>query len=154
MHIRAATPADIPALLVLCQGSPLAARWREADYCRLFATGGRVALVAGEGFIQGFIVGRELGPEWEIENLVVASTSQRRGLGMLLISELLALARSRGAKAVFLEVRESNHAARRLYAKAGFIESGRRNSYYADPEEDAVLCSRLVPAPNDSTFIV
>ena len=45
----------------------------------------------------------------------------------------------RGAGAVFLEVRESNRAARALYEKWAFLESGRRRGYYKDPEEDAIL---------------
>ena len=45
----------------------------------------------------------------------------------------------RGAKAVFLEVRESNYAARALYEKWAFVESGRRRRYYQDPNEDAIL---------------
>jgi ribosomal-protein-alanine N-acetyltransferase len=40
---------------------------------------------------------------------------------------------------VFLEVRESNAAARCFYEKAGFVQTGRRKSYYTDPAEDAVL---------------
>jgi ribosomal-protein-alanine N-acetyltransferase len=40
---------------------------------------------------------------------------------------------------VYLEVRESNRAARSLYVKCAFIESGHRKSYYSEPEEDAVL---------------
>ena len=49
------------------------------------------------------------------------------------------MARARGAKAVFLEVRESNQAARALYEKWAFLESGRRRRYYQEPDEDAIL---------------
>jgi [ribosomal protein S18]-alanine N-acetyltransferase len=41
--------------------------------------------------------------------------------------------------AILLEVRKSNLAARGLYEKQGFREVGRRRTYYADPEEDAIL---------------
>lgn len=54
---------------------------------------------------------------------------------------LLDEARQNG-EAVFLEVRESNMAARRLYEKLGFAETGRRRGYYANPPEDAVLYSK------------
>ena len=40
---------------------------------------------------------------------------------------------------MFLEVRESNAAARTLYEKAGFEQTGRRHSYYTSPLEDAIL---------------
>jgi ribosomal-protein-alanine N-acetyltransferase len=56
-----------------------------------------------------------------------------------LLQEFLALARSRGTEKVFLEVRESNLAARRLYEKSAFSESGRRRFYYREPQEDAIV---------------
>ncbi|MFZ3211237.1 MAG: ribosomal protein S18-alanine N-acetyltransferase [Terriglobales bacterium] len=144
-RVRPATPADLPALLALEGGSAGAAHWSEAEYHRLFAEAGRAVLAIEENAVQGFIVGRDLGPEWEIENIVVASSVQRRGLGTRLVQGLLDLARSRGAQAVFLEVRESNRAARALYYKSGFVEIGRRRSYYRNPEEDALVCKKLFP---------
>lgn len=148
MQVRAATPADLPALLALEDGSAAAAHWSEAEYYRLFAEAAGTVLVIGEDAVQGFIVGRDLGPEWEIENIVVASSVQRRGMGTRLVRELLDLARSRGAQAVFLEVRESNRAARALYSKMGFVEAGRRKSYYRNPEEDALVCKKIVSPGN------
>ena len=144
-RVRPATPADLATLLALEGGSAGAAHWSKAEYQRVFAEAGRVVLVIEEDSVQGFIVGRDLGPEWEIENIVVASSVQRRGLGSRLVQELLDLARNRGAQAVFLEVRESNSAARALYCKMGFTESGRRKSYYRNPEEDALVCRKLFP---------
>lgn len=145
-RVRPATPADIPALLALDRGAPAAAHWKEADYQQLFAEGAeRVTMVIEEDYVQGFIVARVLGPEWEIENIVIASPAQRRGLGTRLVEQLLELAQTQGAQAVFLEVRESNQAARILYSKLGFVESGRRKSYYGNPEEDALLYRELFP---------
>jgi len=77
--------------------------------------------------------------EWEIENIALAGPARRRGLGTRLLGEFLDLARAQGAEAVFLEVRESNRAARALYEKWSFMRSGRRQRYYKDPEEDAIL---------------
>lgn len=143
--VRAAIPADIPSLLALDRAAPTAAHWSEAEYQRLFAAdAGRVMLVIEGDYVQGFIIGRDLGPEWEIENIVVAEAARRRGMGKRLVGELLALAGTRGVHAVFLEVRESNRPARALYSKAGFIESGRRKSYYKHPEEDALLYKKFL----------
>jgi ribosomal-protein-alanine N-acetyltransferase len=97
--------------------------------------------------VQGFLVARDLGPEWEIENIVIANSAQRRGLGARLVQEVLERAQTQGTQAVCLEVRESNQAARGLYSKLGFVESGRRKSYYGNPEEDAVLYKKLLPQP-------
>jgi ribosomal-protein-alanine acetyltransferase len=94
--------------------------------------------------ILGFLVARHLAPEWELENIVVAPSARRKGLGKRLLDALLAAARETGAEAVSLEVRESNAAARKLYEKAGFELTGCRKSYYSDPLEDAVVyCLRL-----------
>jgi [ribosomal protein S18]-alanine N-acetyltransferase len=89
--------------------------------------------------ILGFLVARHLTPEWELENLVVAPTARRQGLGRLLLRGLLEMAREAKGDAVFLEVRESNAAARRLYENANFALTGRRKGYYKDPVEDALL---------------
>ena len=42
-------------------------------------------------------------------------------------------------KSLFLEVRENNTAARKLYEKTGFVEVGMRKNYYSNPTENAVL---------------
>jgi ribosomal-protein-alanine N-acetyltransferase len=77
--------------------------------------------------------------EWEIENIAVTGAARRCGLGSRLVGELLDHVRSRGGKTVFLEVRESNRAARALYEKWAFIEVGRRKAYYQNPVEDALI---------------
>jgi ribosomal-protein-alanine acetyltransferase len=145
-RIRPATAADIPTMMALERHAVTAAHWSAAQYEAAFSSEGpcRVVLIiaevmAEEAGAQGFIAGRELGNEWEIENIAVAGAARRRGLGTRLLGEFLDLARSRGAEAVFLEVRESNFAARRLYEKWAFVESGRRKHYYREPEEDAIV---------------
>ena len=97
------------------------------------------------GNVVGFIIGRQVGDEWEIENIAVTGTARRRGLGSRLVGELLDLARSRGGKSVFLEVRESNRAARSLYEKWAFIEVRRRKTYYQNPAEDALVLQFKFP---------
>lgn len=150
MNIRNATAADIPSILHLERQVSAAAHWSEEQYERLFQPGRaeRLVLLAQADVrdeIQGFLVARKVAPEWELENVVVAKSARRNGLGMRLLEALLAKARETDSESVFLEVRESNAAARGLYAKAGFQESGRRKSYYGDPTEDAILCRRGLP---------
>jgi len=91
--------------------------------------------------LAGFLVARHVREEWEFENIVVAPEFRGRGVGKQLLDEFIMHARRSQSRAVFLEVRESNVAARKLYQKAGFRETGRRKRYYADPAEDAVLYS-------------
>jgi [ribosomal protein S18]-alanine N-acetyltransferase len=141
MRIRRATPADIPVMMELEKRAATAAHWSLQQYEVAFSgeTPTRLVLILEEDSgVQGFITGRVLDEEWEIENVVVAGPARRRGFGTRLLGEFLELARARAAKAIFLEVRESNLAARKLYEKRAFVESGRRNRYYREPEEDAI----------------
>jgi len=140
MRIRPATLADIPKMMTLAKLSATAARWSAEQYQSVFSGESRVALVLEEeADVQGFIAGRTMGEEWEIENIVVAGPVRRRGLGKRLLREFLDLARGRGAEAVFLEVRESNLEARQFYEKWAFVQTGRRKDYYREPEEDAIV---------------
>lgn len=146
--IRAATLDDVPVLMALEKHAVTAAHWSGAQYHAVFAATQipRFALVIEDGHaIQGFLVARGVGSEWELENIAVAGPARRHGLGTQLLAEFLSAARSRGATAVFLEVRESNSAARRLYEKSAFFETGRRAHYYHDPEEAAVTYRRGFP---------
>lgn len=149
VHIRAATPADIPHMMSLERQCATAGHWTEELYRKAFQpeSAARLLLVA-EGTdlrpandarsILGFLVAHHLTPEWELENLVVAPTDRRKGLGKRLLKALLLTARETKSS-VFLEVRESNAAARALYESAGFKQTGRRHSYYKSPSEDAIL---------------
>jgi [ribosomal protein S18]-alanine N-acetyltransferase len=162
-RIRAGALADLQRCVEIAAHSVTAAQWNPAEYHKLFSTiemdsqpqaaariGGlpqsRTALVVEQdGRVVGFIVGQQLGDEWEIENIAVTGEARRCGLGSRLVGELLDLVRSRGGKSVFLEVRESNRAARSLYEKWAFIEVGRRKMYYQNPAEDALLLQFKFP---------
>lgn len=145
--IRPATPEDVAAILALEKSIPSAAHWPESTYRGIFGQEGpkRIALVATgplgkpSDVICGFVIARLAGSDCELENIFVTPQNQHRGLGSLLLQSLAAAARSQSATRIFLEVRESNTAARALYEKSGFAITGRRPNYYTDPVEDAVL---------------
>ena len=66
---------------------------------------------------------------------------RQQGIGERLLSLVLQSAKEEGAVASFLEVRESNDTALNMYRKFGFVEDGRREHYYSDNGEDAILMS-------------
>jgi len=68
--------------------------------------------------------------EAHILQLAIAPEKQRQGLGEKLLHHLLDQAKIKGAEEAFLEVRESNLAARALYQKYNFVEVGIRKDYY------------------------
>ena len=79
--------------------------------------------------------------ELQLFDLAVHPTYRSRGHGSYLLTKMIDLAFSLGISRIWLEVRLSGRAARRLYEKFGFVESGRRANYYTDPTEDAIVMS-------------
>ncbi|HZI58779.1 MAG TPA: ribosomal protein S18-alanine N-acetyltransferase [Verrucomicrobiae bacterium] len=143
VRVRPAEPADLPRLVEIASHSATAAQWNHTEYLKLFVQNNQqdhtVLVIEQEGSVVGFIVARQVEGEWEIENIAVTGPARRCGLGTRLLGEFLDLVRERGGKVVFLEVRESNLAARALYGKWAFLEAGRRKMYYQDPPEDALI---------------
>ena len=145
MHIRPATSADVPAMRRIEAQAPTAAHWNESEYDRILAGDPpHLALVIHDDAVRGFLIANQIGPEWELENIVVAAGARRHGLASALLGHFLDVAKQRGGESVFLEVRASNAAARALYAKYGFVVTRRRRRYYQYPDEDAVLYRKAV----------
>ena len=91
------------------------------------------------GQVVGVLHWRHLGEEAEILDVAVPTRHRRKGYARLLLKNFLALAQKRGTSEIFLEVRESNVAARSLYHQFGFEAAGRRPNYYRNPMEAALL---------------
>lgn len=102
-------------------------------------------LVAEEnGKVLGYIGCIFVCGEGSITNVAVSPLHRRRGIGSLLISELIENAKKEQIKALFLEVRCSNFTALELYKKHGFSICGRRKNFYRDPVEDAYIMNLLL----------
>ncbi len=80
--------------------------------------------------------------EGDIAKIAVIPEMRGQGLGGALLDLILADVGKEGVSNVFLEVRESNCAARGLYLSRGFEEIGIRRRYYKNPVEDAVMMAR------------
>src|SRR5262249_2048118 len=90
--------------------------------------------------VVAFVVTRSTAPnESEVLNLAVHPSYRRRGIA----KELLQRAIHAAAGRWFLEVRESNGAAIAFYKSLGFKPAGRRENYYYDPCEAAIVMSFL-----------
>jgi ribosomal-protein-alanine acetyltransferase len=131
--------------------------WRSQDYVNMLigdpgfhglialAEGrldGRGDFAAGGPKIVGFIAGRIFPPDVEIYKLAVDQRHQRQGIGSLMMHRFLEMAGVRGAFKCFLEVRESNSGAIHFYHSHGFVNHGRRQWYYKDPAEHALVMMR------------
>ncbi len=145
MSIRAATLADTPQMLHLERQAAAAAHWSVEQYEALFLPNvpARTILVAtehsSESKVLGFLVSICVSDEWEVESVVVDESERRRGVGSSLIRELVSRAVAAHARALILEVRESNAPARQLYERIGFTQESCRENYYQGPLEHAIL---------------
>jgi [ribosomal protein S18]-alanine N-acetyltransferase len=129
--IRRGDAGDLESVAAIQSISPEAAHWPVTEYLQYEFT-----VSACDGGVAGFLVWRRLAPgECELLNLVVAAEFRRRGIARQLLAPLLHLADN----AVFLEVRESNQAARSFYKSLGFKEVSVRREYYNSPAESAIV---------------
>ncbi|MEK9649941.1 MAG: ribosomal protein S18-alanine N-acetyltransferase [Gammaproteobacteria bacterium] len=104
---------------------------------------GHIALKATfEAELIGFLIYEPIFPEAHLLSIAVESKHQSNGIGKLLLKTLLQQAKAQDIKIVYLEVRQSNYKAIKLYESLGFIKDAIRVAYYSKPQpEDALLMS-------------
>ncbi len=137
-------PEALAALHALCfDDTPRP--WSAAEFAGLLAR--------PETFLEthddGFAVGRIAGPESELLTLAVHPEARGLGVGRVLLDLFEAAAARRGASEALLEVAETNAAALRLYAGAGYGLAGRRRGYYrpvSGPPIDGLILRRHLPS--------
>ena len=129
--IRRGGPGDLEEIAAIQEASPEAPRWKVSEYEQY-----DLWVVLQDDRIAGFLVSRQLGEgEREILNLAVLPQFRRLGLARALLGTLL----TGDSGDIYLEVRESNQAARNLYQSIGFREIGTRRKYYENPPEPAIV---------------
>ena len=90
-------------------------------------------------FLAGFVGTWYMTDEAHIVSVGVKGDHRSRGIGGLLVIGAIEQAIVQLAEVVTLEVRVSNHAAKNLYRKYGFVDRGLRKGYYTDNREDAAI---------------
>lgn len=136
--ISAVNISGIAAVERRCFQTP----WSPASCAaEMSAGGGYVTTCDPEGTIAGYLFYRIIMDEMHIMKVATDHPWRHRHIASTLLEKAVALAGRKGLRQVCLEVRASNLPAINLYAKHGFIRSGRRPGYY-DNREDAVLMAR------------
>jgi ribosomal-protein-alanine N-acetyltransferase len=134
-----AAASDVASIRALEDLSPVTARLLEHE----LGAPGRCAVVARvRGEVVGYAAATCHLDETEILDVVVARPWRRQGIGARLVTELLAVAWTHGARAATLEVAEGNVAAQALYRHLGFSVEGRRPGYYPDGEAALIMWRR------------
>lgn len=103
----------------------------------------RGVLLEEEGVLVGYGGVRVAADEAEVELIAVSEMYRSCGRGKKIMEDLLAIARERGAKRVYLEVRVSNASAQMLYLRCGFRGLYVRSRYYPDGEDAVVMTREL-----------
>ena len=142
-RLRLMTVADLDAVEAIEQ-SVYTHPWTRGNFADSLASGYHCWIMELDDRVAGYAVTMVAAGEAHLLNLSIAAHLHRHGLGGELLRDTLQLARDCGAVTLYLEVRESNRAARALYARHGFAEIGIRKGYYPahDGREDAVTMEK------------
>ncbi len=142
MILRQLRKTDVTALYALEQ-TAMDAPWSMAQVeSELQLTTSIGFVVESPGFIHGYAIFRYCQPECELLRLAVALDQRRQGFGRTLVEKGLVFFSEHNFDSCYLEVRESNLAAQKLYFALDFQLQGRRKKYYNEPLEDALLFCR------------
>jgi len=151
--LRPAMEGDLREVAKI-ENSSFADPWSEESFRRLLGVAPAIFLVAlfpPDNAVAGYIVAFSVAEDGELLNVAVDRRFRGKGLAGQMVDAVLIELGARGVRSAFLEVRESNTAARALYGSRGFIEIGRRSKYYRRPVEDALVLRRsLEVAEGDS----
>ena len=131
MTLRPGGENDLEDVARIQAAAPEAAEWDVRGYLEY-----DFVVAVWDERVAGFAVARQVADgESELLNLAVDPAYRRRGIGRRLVSHL----KARYPGTLWLEVRESNLSARKLYESLGFGEVSRRSGYYIASGEGAIV---------------
>ena len=141
--VRKLLAEDAEVVASILRHSPEAVFWPEASVREVLQWQGILGMACEvDGKLLGFLIARQPRDEAEVLNLAVIQGSRRKGVGGALLKAADEEFRRRGVSRVFLEVRESNATGIAFYLAHGFCKAGRREGYYRDPVEAAVVMEK------------
>ncbi len=118
--------------------------WTRGNFADSLRSGYQAQVLLADGKLLGYFVAMKGVDEVHLLNITVVPEHQSQGWGRLMLDALALWSRGQGAQWLWLEVRESNERAQRIYERNGFRRVGERKGYYpaADGKrEDAVVMS-------------
>ena len=162
------TAADLDAVQAV-EAAAYPHPWSRKHFADSLAAGYAAVMLLGEAapgelvhparadgkLLLGYVIAMGGVDEAHLLNITVAPAHQRQGWARCLLDALVLWARGQRAQSLWLEVRQSNQGARRVYERYGFQQVGLRRAYYpAAPtgREDALVMSLpldAAPAPGE-----
>ena len=141
--IRKAKSKDIPFVLEI-EAASFAHPWEESLFIDTLSANGKYFFVyESDNKPVAYIIFETVLDEGHITDLAVGEKYRNKGIGKELIEKILFLAKELKIRSIFLEVRESNEAARKLYQKLGFKQMGKRKGYYPKNEDALTYIYRI-----------
>ena len=130
---------DLPAITEIEKAS-FTTPWSETSFFNELKNPRSFLKVAKKGgTIVGYICAGCIIDEGHILDVAVHPEHRRLGIASTLVSLVIERLKEEGCRFVFLEVRDSNGPAKKMYGKFGFEFLGTRKNYYVSPVEDAVI---------------
>lgn len=147
--IRTLAYADLPQVIAI-ERRAFTAPWSLAMFVLEISKPSSLCLAAvdGSGTLLGYLVCARYDTVWHLMNVAVDPNLRRRGIGRLLVSQMIE--RAGPDREYTLEVRTSNTPAISLYEELGFRSAGTRPRYYSDNGEDAVIMWRTTETSSTS----
>ncbi|HSW17788.1 MAG TPA: ribosomal protein S18-alanine N-acetyltransferase [Ramlibacter sp.] len=118
--------------------------WTAGNFADSLRAGYQAQMLVGAGDLIGYFVAMKGVDEVHLLNITVAPSLQGQGWGQVMLDNLAIWARGQDAQWLWLEVRESNVRAQRLYERQGYRRVGQRKAYYpagVGQREDAIVMS-------------
>lgn len=137
--IRKAIKSDVPGVLEI-EKSLFSDPWDKQLFTDTLDSKDKFFLVKEfNGSLAGYAIFEKVLDEGHVTNLAVAKQFQKMGIATELVGKIIDLAKDLKIREIFLEVRESNEAAKKLYSGFGFKEIAKRKAYYPKANEDALI---------------
>lgn len=145
--VRLMTESDLTAVMTI-EKAAFSSPWTLSTFAGLLHRDNtRLWVAETAGRVVAYAATWIVADQAELGDIAVEAGLRDRGIGTTLLETVLSEMEAVGVRELFLEVRVSNEAAQRLYARHGFEQVGRRPGYYSEPREDALVLRRPITSP-------
>lgn len=160
LHLRPATTHDVPVVTALAHRLfvvEMSAKLLKETFTLAVLKPNSYCFWLAETEVYGvvgYVLVQHTAPDADVISIGVAPSLQGQGIGRLLLATALEQVAQQGVAQVFLEVRQSNLQAQKMYLSLGARQVGRRKGYYhtaTGPREDALLLSIPLAASPPAT---